>query len=81
MSKIPDYILSSISVVFNRKINSLPPTVTQGGIIIQAFLDTILWDSCSEEVRDCLIESFEEQLEKYHKSNKIVEQLEKLDRS
>jgi hypothetical protein len=57
-------LLMSVSVTFSNKARGLHSEDKKGAAIVPLFLDTLLMDSCTPEVRECFVEAFSEQLAK-----------------
>lgn len=66
MSK-SDWVLMSTSLALDKKFRGLLPQERHGDNTIRFVLDTILFDSCSEKVRELFVETMKEQLEKANK--------------
>lgn len=65
--KYVDNFLKSISLNFDRQIKNLSGTEKSGYNIIPLFLDNLLFDSCTTQVRRAFVRAIEEQLKKIPK--------------
>lgn len=71
-----DGFLMSVSVVFRRRVEGfLADQQTKGSSLIPLMLDTVLFDSCSGDVRVAFVRAIEDQMEQMEKIKDKIEKM------